>query len=102
MPRPIRSDQARTPARAKEASADTPITLLQVEAAINRLRRRPPEVRTAGYAYDLHEHQRKQLEELYRRMVSSRTHVVPLMQVPASARGCFHAWPDASAAGART
>lgn len=102
MPRPSRSDQARAPAHAKEASADTQITLLQVEAAINRLRRRPLEVSTAGHAFDLHEHQRKQLEELYRDMISTRRHVVPLMQVPASARGFFHAWPDASDAGART
>jgi len=102
MARPSRSVQARAPAPAKQASADTPITLLQVEAAINRLRRRPLEVSTAGHAFDLHEHQRKLLEELYRDMISSRRHVVPLLTVPASARSLFHAWPSVSASGAKT
>ncbi|MFL9876656.1 hypothetical protein [Paraburkholderia megapolitana] len=69
---------------------DTPVTLLQLEAALNRLRRRPLAVDSSGRAFELYERQRRLLEELYRDMVKARRHVVPLVSVPASARSALH------------
>lgn len=82
-------------------SADTPVTLLQLEAALNRLRRRPLAVDSSGRAFELYERQRRLLEELYRDMVKARRHVVPLVSVPASARSALQVMP-AGAAGAQS
>ncbi|HHV7521288.1 TPA: hypothetical protein ACUNF5_002772 [Burkholderia orbicola] len=89
MRKPTRSIRPRAPAAA--ASSNTSVTLLQVETALNRLRRRPIDFNAAADAFDLHKHQFAQLGELYRHMVSSRSYAVPLSQVPVSVRAVFRA-----------
>ncbi|EKS9798988.1 DUF3717 domain-containing protein [Burkholderia cepacia] len=67
-----------------------PVTITQLEVAINRLRRRPLDVGNYGDAFDAHETQRAHLEVLYRSMVTKRQHAVPLSAIPESARFALH------------
>lgn len=89
MRKPTRSNRPPLPTAA--AASNSSVTMLQVETAINRLRRRPIDFNVDADAFDLRKHQIEQLCGLYRHMVSSRCYVVPLSQVPLSVRAVFRA-----------
>ena len=69
--------------------ADVLITTAQVEAAIQRLRRRPIDIGPYGAALDLYDRQRQLLMALYRNLVTQRLGGVTSNEIPPEARAAL-------------
>lgn len=65
---------------------DPLIAIAQLEAAINRLRRRRFDVDGNGVVIDFHDRQREQLTSLYRHMIQNRIGGVALSSLSSAAR----------------
>lgn len=75
-------------AQKDEVSTDVDplIAIAQLEAAINRLRRRRFDVDGNGIVIDFHDRQREQLTGLYRHMIENRIGGVALSSLSSAAR----------------